>query len=80
MRIYSVVSIAQLKPSVATTAEISDSYKRKINKESSLVHNKRDFEDFEDENNTEIERIISKRITREKLEYLLRWKNWDKEA
>lgn len=74
MRIHPVISVAQLKPTATTVAGgASDPYKRRVNTEPPLVTNKEQGDD------TEVERILKKRITRGKPEYLLRWKNWGNE-
>ena len=76
MPIHSIISITHLELLVAIAAEISDSYKRKINKKLSFIHNE---EDFNNENNIKINRILRKRVIREKSKYLLHWKNWEHE-
>ena len=68
IRIYSVILVVQLESTVTTLAEeVSDSYKRRINSESSFITNKKESEN----NEFKIERIINKKITRSKLHYLL---------
>ena len=67
-----MISIAHLESAVVIITDVLDPYKRKINKESSPVYNEGDSDD---ENNIEIDRILRKRVTRDKSEYLLHWKN-----
>ena len=68
MRIHSIISIAHLESLIVITAKISDSYKKKINKKLSFIHNE---EDSNNENNIKINKILRKRVIREKSEYLL---------
>ena len=68
IKIYSIISIIQLKPFAITTAKILNSYKKIINIEPFFIHNENDF----DINKTEINRIVKKKITREKTHYLLK--------
>ena len=64
IRIYSIISIAQLKSSIIIIIKTLNRYKRKINIKSPFIHN--------ENNDFEIKKIINKRITNEKLEYLLK--------
>ena len=68
MRIHSMISVAQLEPSIAI-ARGSDSYGRIFNQESLLV------EDTHDE--LELKRIIGKRTIEREIEYLIKWKGYD---
>ena len=69
MRIYSIILIAQLKSSIIIIIKASNSYKKRINIKSPLIHNENDK--FKDDK-IEIKRIINKRIIREKPKYLLK--------
>ena len=75
MKIHSVISVAQLKPSTAIVAEISDSYERRINIEPPPMFNEGD-----EVEEGELERIKGKRPERnERSEYLIKWKDWGNE-
>ncbi len=67
-----MISVAQLEPAATTVAGgASDPYGRRINPEPPPIHNESD--------DTEVDRILKKRITRGKLECLLKWKDWGNE-
>ena len=68
MRIHLIIFITHSELAVVTVTDILNLYKRKINKESSLVYNE---EDFNDKNDIKIDKILRKRITRDKSKYLL---------
>ena len=70
MRIHPVISVAQLEPSTATVAG-PDRYERVINQEPPPVQ--------ADSDESELERIMDKRITRGKVQYLVKWKDWGNE-
>ena len=68
MRIHPVISVAQLEPAATTVAGgVSDLYGRRINPEPPPVHYKSD--------DTEVDRILEKRITRGKLEQVKTYVN-----
>ena len=71
MRIHPVVSVAQLEPSAATANGVPDRYERVINQEPPPVQ--------ADSDESELERIMGKRVTRGKVEYLVKWKDWGNE-
>ena len=65
MRIYSIISIAQLEPAAIIVG--LDLYKRKINMELLLVYNKDNLSE------DEVERVLEKRIiAKEKIKYLIK--------
>ena len=71
MKIHSIISVAQLKPSATTVAGALDRYERRINQKSLSILNEEENSTI-DEVVTEIERIIGKRVTRGKAYYLLK--------
>lgn len=75
MRIHPVISVAQLEPSATTTAGAPDPYGRDINTEPPPVYNEGDHENDE----SEVGRIVGKKISRGKSHYLVQWKDWGKE-
>lgn len=70
MRIHPVISIAQLEP-----AATNDRYGRKINEEPPPVRNEADLEEDE----YEVERVIGKRPSGNKTQYLLKWYRYGNE-
>lgn len=70
MRIYSIVSIAQLE----SGHTFLDSYKRRVNINSSLVIEDGDDSDPESKP-YEIETLLEKKIFRGKVYYLVKWKD-----
>ena len=67
MRIHSVIFVVQLKFIIIIVIEASDPYMKRINIESSSIRNE-DNQSEDDE--IEMDKIMSKRITRGKFEYL----------
>ena len=63
MRIHSIISVAQLEPSTATTRD-SNPYERIFNQESLSI------EDTHDK--SKLKRIINKRITKSETKYLVK--------
>ena len=68
MRIHLIILITQLKSIAVIVTRVSDRYERKVNIKSSFVYNEGD----EIENKFEVDKIMNKRITREKPEYLFK--------
>ena len=75
MRIHPVISVAQLEPTATTKAGTSDRYGRKINEEPPPVRNEADLEEDE----YSVERVIGKRKSGKKTQYLIKWNEYGNE-
>ena len=79
IRIYLVISIAQLEP-VISILDLNQ-YRRKINLKLPLVINKNNInkDKGKDGKLYNIKRVLNKRITKDKFWYLIKWKDYGNE-
>ena len=74
MKIYSVVSIAQIESATSNF----DSYDRFVDRDSSSIHEKQSTALIEQVSLYEIERLLNRRITfTDRINYLVKWKDYD---